>query len=132
MQNSGATWIATTDYRTYAMLRWHLKDRVPVIQINQRARFLGFRDPGMADNKDHAGLYIAQVTDDDRAMLASTPAVLQRLATVETVFRGVVMKTYRIDRLSGWTPELNPQPGTLFYRWPNLAMGETNYQVASR
>ena len=132
MQNSGATWIATTDYRTYAMLRWHLKDRVPVIQINQRARFLGFRDPGFAVIKDHTGLYIAQAADDDRAMLASTPAVLQRLATVETVFRGVVMKTYRIDRLTGWTPELNPQPGTLFYRWPNLAMGETNYQVASR
>ena len=24
LQKTGATWIATTDYRTYAMLRWHL------------------------------------------------------------------------------------------------------------
>lgn len=31
MKATGATWIATTDYRTYAMLRWHLKDKVPVI-----------------------------------------------------------------------------------------------------
>jgi 4-amino-4-deoxy-L-arabinose transferase-like glycosyltransferase len=133
MQTSVATWIATTDYRTYAMLRWHLKDRVPVVQINQRARFLGFRDPGFAAIKDHAGLYIAQVTDDDRSLLASTSAALAPLATVETMFRGVAMKTYRIEKLTGWTPELNPAPGTLFYRWPNLAMGiSPNYQVASR
>ena len=133
MQRSNATWIATTDYRTYAMLRWHLKDRVPVIQINQRARFLGFRDPGVAVIRDHAGLYIAQVTDDDRSLLGSTPAVLAPLATVETMFRGVAMKTYRIEKLTGWTPELNPAPGTPFYRWPNLAMGiSSNYQVASR
>ena len=39
MQKIGATWIATTDYRTYAMLRWYLKDRVPVVQINERGRF---------------------------------------------------------------------------------------------
>ena len=30
LQKTGATWIATTDYRTYSMLRWFLKDRVPV------------------------------------------------------------------------------------------------------
>jgi hypothetical protein len=49
------------------------------------------------------------------------------------MFRGVAMKTYRIEKLTGWTPELNPPPGTPFYRWPNLAMGVSpDYQVASR
>ncbi len=47
LQKTGATWIATTDYRTYAMLRWYFNGRVPVIQINERGRFMGFRDPGM-------------------------------------------------------------------------------------
>jgi len=28
LQKTGATWIATTDYRTYAMLRWFFGDRV--------------------------------------------------------------------------------------------------------
>ena len=42
LQKTGATWIATTDYRTYAMLRWHFNGRVPVIQINERGRFQGF------------------------------------------------------------------------------------------
>jgi hypothetical protein len=36
LQKTGATWIATTDYRTYAMLRWHLGDRVPVVEITER------------------------------------------------------------------------------------------------
>ncbi|HEY3891834.1 MAG TPA: glycosyltransferase family 39 protein, partial [Bradyrhizobium sp.] len=47
LQKTGATWIATTDYRTYAMMRWYFNGRVPVIQINERGRFMGFRDPGM-------------------------------------------------------------------------------------
>jgi len=33
LQNTGATWIATTDYRTYAMLRWYFGDRVPVSSL---------------------------------------------------------------------------------------------------
>jgi hypothetical protein len=130
MKNAGATWIATSDYRTYAMLRWHLKDKVPVVQVNERARFLGFRDPGIGLIKDHIGLYIAQAADDNRALLTSTSAKLEPLAVVDTVFRGVVMKTYRIEKLTGWNPELNPAPGTTFYRWPQLAMRLDSYQLA--
>jgi hypothetical protein len=134
MHKADATWIATSDYRTYAMLRWHLRGTaVPIVQINERARFLGFRDPGLDAIKDHAGLYIAQTADDARPLLATTTAVLEPLALVDTTFRGVVMKSYRIDKLTGWTPELNPAPGTPFYRWPNLAMVlSPNYQVALR
>ena len=60
MQKIGASWIATTDYRTYAMLRWYLKDRVPVVQINERGRFLDFRDPGMHSIEGQPGLYVAR------------------------------------------------------------------------
>ena len=55
LQKTGATWIATTDYRTYAMLRWYFNGRVPVIQINERGRFMGFRDPGMDLIRDQPG-----------------------------------------------------------------------------
>ena len=64
LQKTGATWIATTDYRTYAMLRWYFNGRVPVIQINERGRFMGFRDPGMNSVAGHAGLYVAREPDD--------------------------------------------------------------------
>lgn len=132
MDKVGATWIATTDYRTYAMLRWYLNGKVPVVQINERARFLGFCDPGFAAIKDHAGLYVAQTGDDNRAVLASTTAVLARVAVVDTVWRGVVMKTYGFDKLTGWTPDLNPPPGTLLYRWPQLAMMQSSVRLALR
>ena len=58
LQQTGATWIATTDYRTYAMMRWYFNGRVPVIQINERGRFMGFRDPGMDRIRGHTGLYV--------------------------------------------------------------------------
>ena len=63
LQKTGATWIATTDYRTYAMLRWFFGDRMPVIQINERGRFEGFRDPGMNAIRGHTGLYVGREPD---------------------------------------------------------------------
>ncbi|HZC98420.1 MAG TPA: glycosyltransferase family 39 protein, partial [Bradyrhizobium sp.] len=55
LQKTGATWIATTDYRTCAMLRWFFKDKVPVVQINERGRYQGFRAPDMSLIAGHAG-----------------------------------------------------------------------------
>jgi hypothetical protein len=132
MKSTGATWIATTDYRTYAMLRWHLKDKVPVVQVNERARFIGFRDPGMDRIKGHTGLYIAQTADNQRPLLATTSAVLTPVAEVDTIWRGTAMKHYAIDKLTGWTPDLNPASDTPLYRWPALALLITpNVQFAS-
>ena len=42
------------------MMRWYFNGRVPVIQINERGRFMGFRDPGMSVIAGHAGLYVAR------------------------------------------------------------------------
>src|SRR3954463_11703693 len=94
MEKAGATWIATSDYRTYAMLRWHLRDRVPVIQINERARFTGFHDPGFDRIKDHAGLYVAREPDDANPIWTSTTAVLQPVGRVDRSWRGEVMSSY--------------------------------------
>ncbi|OPH83889.1 glycosyltransferase family 39 protein [Nitrobacter vulgaris] len=122
MQNSGATWIATVDYRVYAMLRWYLRDRVPVIQINERSRFLGFRDPGCDMIAGHAGLYVAR-EPDDASILASTAAVLTPLGQVQRTWRGRVMDTYVLEKLTGWTPDLSPPPASPFYKWRQLAEG---------
>jgi 4-amino-4-deoxy-L-arabinose transferase-like glycosyltransferase len=131
MQSTGATWIATTDYRVYAMLRWHLHDRVPVIQVNERARFMGFRDPGLDRIRDHAGLYIAETTDPARPLLLSVTS-LTPLTQVDTMWRGTAMKHYNIEKLTRWTPELDPQPGTPFYKWPALAAAQPVTQLAQR
>jgi hypothetical protein len=121
MQKIGATWIATTDYRTYAMLRWYFKDSVPVVQINERGRFLGFRDPCMNLIKGHTGLYVAREPDQTNPVWAATTAVRTPLDRVERSWRGMVMDTYVLEKLTGWTPELSPPPDSPLYRWRVLA-----------
>ncbi len=121
LQKTGASWIATTDYRTYAMLRWYFNGRVPVIQINERGRFLGFRDPGMDLIRGHTGLYVAREPDNAIPLWAATTAVREPLERVERSWRGMVMDTYALEKLTGWTPELSPPPDSPFYRWRVLA-----------
>jgi hypothetical protein len=122
LQKTGATWIATTDYRTYAMLRWYFNGSgVPVIQINERGRFQDFRDPGMADIKDHIGLYVGREPDDRLPLWNSTTAKRQPLERVERSWRGIVMDTYALEKLTGWTPELSPSPDSPLFKWRVLA-----------
>jgi 4-amino-4-deoxy-L-arabinose transferase-like glycosyltransferase len=125
MQKIGATWIATTDYRTYAMLRWYFKDGVPVVQINERGRFTGFRDPGMNSIKGHIGLYVAREPDQTNPVWAATTAVRTPLGQVERSWRGMVMDTYALEKLTGWTPDLSPPPDSPLYRWRVLAGNNT-------
>jgi 4-amino-4-deoxy-L-arabinose transferase-like glycosyltransferase len=121
LQRTGATWIATTDYRTYAMLRWFLKDRLPVIEVTERGRFQGFKDPGMDRIKGHPGLYVAREPDQLLPLWDLTGAKREPLERVERVWRGTVMDTYALEKLTGWTPELSPPPDTPFFRWRVLA-----------
>ncbi len=121
LENIGATWIATTDYRTYAMLRWYFKDRVPVIQINERGRFMGFRDPGMSLMKGHPGLYVAREPENASPIWDSTTAVREPLERVQRRWRGIVMDTYALEKLTNWTPELSPPPDLPLFRWRVLA-----------
>ncbi|MEA2888177.1 MAG: hypothetical protein QOD11_2537, partial [Bradyrhizobium sp.] len=125
MQKIGASWIATTDYRTYAMLRWYFKDRVPVVQINERGRFLGFRDPGMNSIKGHIGLYVAREPDQTNPVWAATTAVRTPLGQVERSWRGTAMDIYALEKLNGWTPDLSPPPDSPLYRWRVLAEDNT-------
>jgi 4-amino-4-deoxy-L-arabinose transferase-like glycosyltransferase len=121
LEKTGATWIATSDYRTYAMMRWYFNGRVPVIQINERGRFQGFRDPGMDRVRGHAGLYVAREPDDSLPVWRFTTARLEPLERVDRVWRGVVMDTYELEKLTGWTPELSPPPDSPLFRWRWLA-----------
>jgi Dolichyl-phosphate-mannose-protein mannosyltransferase len=123
LQKTGATWIGTSDYRTYAMLRWFFGDRVPVIQINERGRYLGFHDPGMNLIKGHTGLYVGREPDNNitNPFWGSTTAIREPLERVERSWRGRVMDTYTLEKLTGWTPELSPPPDSPLYGWRVLA-----------
>jgi hypothetical protein len=108
MKKADATWIAATDYRTYAMLRWHLKGRVPVVQINERKRFLGFADPGMTTIEGHTALFIVREPDNRLPIWTSIGGVREPLDRIDRVWRGAVMDIYDIEKLTGFTPNLSP------------------------
>ena len=129
LQKTGATWIATTDYRTYAMLRWHLGERVPVVEITERGRFQDFRDPGMNLIEDQVGLYVAREPDNLLPLWDLTTAERQPLEQVERSWHGVVMDTYALEKITGWTPELSPPPESPLFRW-RILTGKTPLFVA--
>jgi 4-amino-4-deoxy-L-arabinose transferase-like glycosyltransferase len=121
LDETGATWIATTDYRTYAMMRWLFRGRVPVVEISERGRFQDFRDPGMDRIKGHTGLYIGRQPDDRSSLWDLIPATRAPLAQVERRWRGVLIDTYTIDKLTGWTPDLSPPRDSPLFQWRVLA-----------
>jgi len=123
LQKTGATWIATTDYRTTAMLRFLLHDRVPVVQLNERGRYQGFRAPDVSRIEGHAGLYVGLKPFDNPAIppWTSIPAKREPLETVDRVWRGIVMDRYTIEKFSGWTPELSPPEDSPLFGWRWLA-----------
>lgn len=123
LKKTGATWIATTDYRTYSMLRWFLRDRVPVVQINERGRYIGFRQPDMSRIKGHAGIYVAREPDNNpgNPLWPVITATREPLERVNRVWRGTVMDTYALEKFTGWTPQLSPPPDSPLFRWYLLA-----------
>ena len=121
LDETGATWIATTDYRTYAMMRWLFRDRVPVVEINERGRFQDFRDPGMDRIKGHAGVYVGREPDNRSSLWENIPAKRELLGQVERRWRGLVMDSYVLEKLTGWTPELSPPKDSPLFQWKVLA-----------
>lgn len=108
----GAAWFVTTDYRMCSMLRWHLKDKVQVVQINERARYIGFREPVL---DGPAGLYVAPSDTPRQALLDNTGAVRETVGEADLMWRGFRYDVYELQKLTGWKPVLSPGPGEVFY-----------------
>jgi hypothetical protein len=71
--------------------------------------------------RGHTGLYVGREPDNANPLWASTTAVREPLERVDRSWRGIVMDTYALEKLTGWTPELSPAPDSPLYRWRLLA-----------
>jgi hypothetical protein len=113
----GSRWFVTSDYRMYSMLRWHLRDAVPVVQLNERSRYIDFRNPVLPGP---AGLYVAPKDSPRTIHWNATGAKLQPVGGSDLVWRGVVYDAYTFQKVTGWTPVLSPTRGDpLFEARPN-------------
>ena len=71
----------------------------------------------------HTGLYVGREPDPRSHVWQSTTAIRQPLERVERRWRGIVMDTYALEKLTGWTPELSPPQDSPLYR-PRTLAGE--------
>jgi 4-amino-4-deoxy-L-arabinose transferase-like glycosyltransferase len=111
-QEAGAKWFVTTDYRMCAMLRWHLRDAIPVVQLNERARYIGFRDPHLDGT---VALYVAPEGNRNLVLWDKTSAIRQTVGKVDLVWRGVTYDVYMLQKVTALKPVLAPPPGDPFY-----------------
>ena len=91
------------------------------IEIIERGRFQDFRDPGMDKIRGQAGIYVGRVPDNRASIWNEIPAKREQLGEVERRWRGLVMDTYAIEKLTGWAPELSPPKDSPLFQWKVLA-----------
>jgi hypothetical protein len=92
------------------MLRWSLKDRVPVVQVNERNRYIDFT----ANEHAFVGLVGLYVAPKDRPVIErwrKTGAALEPVGNVDLTWRGFRYDTYALQKLTGWKPVFAPPPG---------------------
>lgn len=111
---NGATWIATTEYRTYAELLWHVGQQIPVVQINERSRFLDFT---LINSEALQGMALYIHRAPSPALLAGVSSKM--LPSIEAIWRGVPMQDFSVEVLEDFRPELDPAPGSPAYAWSN-------------
>jgi hypothetical protein len=111
-KDAGARWFVTTDYRICAMLRWHLRDAVPVIELNERARYVGFRAP---DLDGDVALYVAPKGNRNLVLWDKTNAVRQTVGETDLSWRGVTYDVYVLQKVTGFKPVLSPPPDDPLY-----------------
>jgi 4-amino-4-deoxy-L-arabinose transferase-like glycosyltransferase len=108
----GARWFVTSDYRMYSMLRWHLRDAVPVVEINERSRYLGLRQPVL---DGPLGLYVAPKGTARDAAWNGSGAKLRSVGQAELAWRGTVYDVYAFQTVTAWSPALSPPSGARLY-----------------
>ena len=97
----------------YSMLRWHLRDAVPVVQINERSRYIDFRSPVL---DGPAGLYVAPKDSPRAAAWNGTGATLQsRSGRPTSPGAASIYDIYAFQKVTGWKPMLSPPPGDPLY-----------------
>jgi 4-amino-4-deoxy-L-arabinose transferase-like glycosyltransferase len=92
---TGACWIATSSYATTGQLAYELREKAPVVQINERIRYLHLPAPDAAVLKCPA-LYVELERRVDAGWLAGQFRTVTRLENLTRSHAGVALATYAV------------------------------------
>jgi hypothetical protein len=92
---TGACWIATSSYATTGQLAYELRDKAPVVQLNERIRYLHLPAPDAAVLKCPA-LYVELERRADAAWLGGQFRSVTRLQSLTRSYNGVPLAAYAV------------------------------------
>jgi 4-amino-4-deoxy-L-arabinose transferase-like glycosyltransferase len=92
---TGACWIATSSYATTGQLAFELKDKAPVMQLNERVRYLHLPAPDAALLKCPV-LYVELERRADRAWLGERFRSVTKLDSLTRRHAGIPLATYAV------------------------------------
>jgi 4-amino-4-deoxy-L-arabinose transferase-like glycosyltransferase len=92
---TGACWIATSNYATTGQLAFELRDKAPVVQIDERIRYLHLPAPDAALLKCPA-LYVELERRTNAAWLGERFRSVTRLDNLTRTHAGVALATYAV------------------------------------
>jgi len=94
--------ILTTSYEMRGWLSFYLPTKPPVIQVNERFRWLN-EPPPAADTFEGPLLYVTQIRNDQSEMLAKRFREVTPLAHIGRYRNGATFDEYRVYRVDGLT-----------------------------
>jgi hypothetical protein len=100
---NGACWIATSSYATTGQLAYELRDKAPVVQINERLRYLHLPsvDAGLLECP---ALYVDLDRRADGASLDARFRSARPLGSLTRSHAGVPLATYAVYLVQGLDP----------------------------
>jgi hypothetical protein len=97
---TGACWIATSSYATTAQLAYQLQDKVPVLQLTERIRYLHLPRPD-AELLACPALYVELERRGGAPLLEAQFGSVTRLESLTRSYAGVRLATYVVYRALG-------------------------------
>ncbi len=97
-----AAFVVTTGYGLNGQLDFLLKDKLPVMQVNERIRYLMVPQPD-EDLFDQPGLYVTEKRRDKASDLRNVFETVEEVAELERTVKGVPLEKLLVYRVEGRT-----------------------------
>jgi len=107
-QQASAAYIATTSYGTTGQLAFYLDQRWPVLQLNERIRYVHLPEPDR-ELFTKPGIVVELSRRDPKVDLLARFKTVEPLGSLTRTHQGTPLQTYVVYRVSDPVPATTPQ-----------------------